>query len=263
MLLPAIQGTCESKDFFVYAACDHRYFSEFGTSFVTSVKTNTNLDIHVHLFNPTADQIAYCQRNGVGVTWEYVHQTLFASAAKRWMPPPDQDPARSQYERTLNAMTKGQDVSITERMQKTYYACARFIRLAEIYNNHSVLAVDVDAVVRANFPPLSVQHDFYLHYISGRKARYLAGGLWLNPSANCQQFLTEYANQLRAYFEQDHVYWGLDQDLLDPIVPRYNHGQLPIEYIDWNMRPNSYIWTAKGTRKDLAVFVNEQQKYSS
>jgi len=33
-------------------------------------------------------------------------------------------------------------------------------------------------------------------------------------------------------------------------------------YIDWEMQDHSYIWTAKGTRKDLAIFVNEKRKYT-
>jgi len=262
MKLPPIHGTFEQTDFFIYAACDHAYFTDFGPAFVNSIKHNTDYNIHIHLFNPTPDQIDYCQRHGVGITWEHVHQTLFTGAAQRWTPVPTQEPAFSQYNRTVNAMSKGQDASILERMQKTYYACARFIRLAELYKNHNLLAVDIDAVVRQSVPVLGPEYDFYIHHIEGRRARYLAGGLWLTSAVACGKFLLEYADQLREYFEQDYVYWGLDQDLLDPIVPKFCHGQLPMSYIDWNMRAESYIWTAKGTRKDLAVFVNEQQKYT-
>jgi hypothetical protein len=263
MKLPPIQGTFDQQDFFIYAACDHGYFRDFGHSFVNSIKTNTSYGIHIHLFNPTADQIDHCQRNGVGVTWEHVHQPIFAPAAQRWNPPPFQEPEKSRYDRTINAMGKSNDRSVLERMQKTYYACARFIRLAELCGNKSLLAVDIDAVVRRPVSDLGKAHDFFIHYISGKKARYLAGGLWLNGTDQCADFLHEYAAQLTTYFENDYVYWGLDQDLLDPIVPKFNHGQLPMSYIDWNMHKDSYIWTAKGTRKELSVFVNEQKKYSS
>jgi hypothetical protein len=262
MKLPPIQGTCDQTDFFVYAACDSLYFADFGPAFVNSIRTNTDYNIHIHLFNPDPTQIEFCQRHGVGVTWEHVHQSLFAPAAQHWHPVPKQEPARSQYERTVNAMGKGGDSTVLERMLKTYYACARFIRLCELYQQQTVLAIDIDAVVRDPVPPLNAGPDFYIHHISGKKARYLAGGLWLAGTQGCKNFLLEYANVLRENFEQDLVYWGLDQDVLDPIVPKYSHAQLPIEYIDWNMDNNSYIWTAKGTRKDLAVFVNEQKKYN-
>ena len=263
MRMPDLKGTFDQTDFFIYAACDSMYFKDFGSAFVGSIRSNTNYNIHLHLFNPEPEQIDFCQRRGVGVTWEHVHRPLFVPSSQRWYPPPVQEPEKNRYDRTLNAMQKGGDTGVIDRMQKTYYACARFIRLAEIYQNQTVLAIDIDAVVRVPVPTLDTSHDFYLHHIDGKRARYLAGGLWLNGTSSCQQFLQEYANQLRAYFDQDYVYWGLDQDLLDSTVPKYNWGQLPVEYIDWNMRTNSYIWTAKGTRKELTTFVNEQQKYIS
>jgi hypothetical protein len=263
MKLPALHGTCNQTDFFIYAACDQQYFTDFGPAFIHSIRANTTANIHIHIFNPAASQLEFCQHHNVGVTWEYVPMELFEHSAERWSSLPAGDPELSRYNRTLTAMSKGQDTGLTQRLQKTYYACARFIRLAELYQQIPMLAVDIDAVVCNSFPDLSSQHDFYIHHISGKRARYLAGGLWLNPSAQCQQFLNAYASELRSWFERDYVYWGLDQDLLDPIVPNFNHGQLPIEYIDWNMQPQSYIWTAKGTRKSLQSFIAAQKKYTA
>jgi hypothetical protein len=197
------------------------------------------------------------------MTYEDVPLDLFRPAAMKWASVPVSEPLKSQYERTLTAMGKGKDANILERMQKTYYACTRFIRLAQLFQSTPALCADVDAVVRKPIPNLGNTNDFYIHRITGRKARFLAGGLFLNPTDQTRQFLQQYADQLTSYMAQDYLYWGLDQDLLDPIVPQYNFGQLPISYIDWDMRDNSYIWTAKGTRKELATFVNEKKKYSS
>ena len=262
MRMPELQGTFDQTDFFIYAACDQVYFAEFAPAFIGSIRANTTHNIHLHLFNPTAEQISYCQRRGVGVTWEHAHQPLFAKSAERWQTVPTGEPALTQYNRTHTAMGKGGDASIVERMQKTYYACARFVRLSEFGSSQSVLAIDIDAVVRRPVPTLDSGKDFFIHYISGRRARYLAGGIWLNSRVQSANFLKEYAGQLRNYIEQDYLYWSLDQDVLDTVVPRFQYGQLPPEYIDWNMNANSYIWTAKGTRKELDVFVNEQQKYA-
>lgn len=263
MNLPALQGTCTQQQLFIYAACDQQYFNEFGQEFVRSIQRNTDMGIHMHVFNPTAQQIEFCNSsNRVSMTYEYVSVELFQPAADRWATVPVTEPLKSQYDRTLNAMGKGRDSGILDRMQKTYYACARFIRLAELFQTTPALCVDVDAVVRKSIPELVPTHDFYIHRITGKKARFLAGGLYLNPTDSTRQFLHEYADQLKFYINQDYIYWGLDQDLLDPIVPKYNHGQLPNSYIDWDMRDSSYIWTAKGTRKELAAFVNEKRKYS-
>lgn len=264
MIIPTLQGICTQQQFFIYAACDQKYFEEFGYEFVNSILRNTTLGIHLHLFNPTPTQIKFCAAtSNVSMTYEHVPVELFDQAALRWNAPPCDEPFKSQYDRTQNAMRKGRDVSLVERMQKTYYACVRFIRLAELFATTPVLCVDVDAVVRKSIPQLSTDHDFYIHQIIGKKARFLAGGLYLNATDPTDQFLQQYATLLRSHIEKDYLYWGLDQDLLDPIVPHYNFAQLPISYIDWDMRDSSCIWTAKGTRKESAAFVIEKQKYSS
>jgi hypothetical protein len=125
------------------------------------------------------------------------------------------------------------------------------------------LAIDSDAIVRANIPSLPTIHDFYIHRITGRKARFLAGGIYLTGNEQGYNFLKEYAETLKSNIGCDTLHWGIDQDVLDYIVPKYNFGNLPLAYIDWEMLPNSYVWTAKGKRKELDIFVNEQKKYSS
>ena len=262
MQIPNILGTCDQTGPFIFTACDQTYFDDFACVLVNSIERNTSLGVHVHIFNPRADQIEWCaQRSRVSCTYEHADASLFNRAAKRWSLAPQTEPEKSFYQRTLTAMTKGRDRTIHERMMKTYFACARFIRLFELFAELPVIAIDVDAVVRSEFPSLAQDKDFYVHYISGKKARFLAGGMMLHPGKGSQRFLKHYASALRDYFERDYVYWGLDQDLLDQIVPQHNHGQLPMSMIDWNMDDTSAVWTAKGTRKEDQKFLNEKQKY--
>jgi hypothetical protein len=103
-----------------------------------------------------------------------VSDSLFDLATQRWNNIPSSGSAKLHYDRTVNAMTKGGDTSLQERIKKTYYACARFVRLSKLFQTGPVLALDIDAVIRKPWTPLSVHHDFYLHHIAGRKARYLA-----------------------------------------------------------------------------------------
>jgi hypothetical protein len=109
---------------------------------------------------------------------------------------------------------------------------------------------------------LSNTNDFYIHHIEGKKARYLAGGLYLPGTHNGYDFLKTYATVLKSNIEADNLYWGIDQDVLDDIVPKYHWAQLPMSYIDWGMQDQSYNWTAKGARKELEVFTTEQKKYN-
>jgi gamma-glutamyl:cysteine ligase YbdK (ATP-grasp superfamily) len=53
MIIPPLHGTCTQQKFFIYAACDQKYFDEFGREFVRSVQQNTGLGVHIHVFNPS------------------------------------------------------------------------------------------------------------------------------------------------------------------------------------------------------------------
>jgi len=260
MQIPQLNGKLSIQGFFIFAACDENYFDDFAPALVNSIKTNTDHQLHLHIFNPRQDQLNFCLNKNISVSYEYVPLDVFQPAADKWTVDYEQEPLKSQRLRTLTAMSKGQDFSIQDRMRKTYYACARFVRLHELLVNQDFFAIDVDALIRKPIDMLTGK-DLFIHYISGKKARYLAGGLF--GSKQTQLFLKEYANKLKSYIQQDYIYWGLDQDVLDQIVPKYQWGQLPESYIDWNMRSSSAIWTAKGTRKDLAVFLNEKKKYIS
>jgi hypothetical protein len=262
MILPPVHGKSSHSSAFIYTACDADYFDQFGAVLINSVRANTSMGLHVHLFNARQDQIDFCTQRDITTTHESIAAESFDSVAARWATEPRVPVELDRYRRTQTAMTKGRDSSVQQRMQKTYYACARFIRLFELFDaTVPVFAMDVDAVVRSSPVPLSADHDFYIHKITGRKARVLAGGIYLNPTPAAQRFIGDYASALKQEIANDYLYWGLDQDLLDSIVPRYNHAQLPISYIDWHMGINSAVWTAKGTRKESLEFVNESARY--
>jgi hypothetical protein len=188
----------------------------------------------------------------------------FAQAAEQWVRVSADPELADRRRRIVTAMSKSNDASIQQRIQRTYFASARFVRLQQLIRPTSrLLAIDIDAVVRKDLPVLDNDRDFYIHYISGRRARYLAGGLYFTGNNNGYQFLKDYAGVLKTNIESDNLYWGIDQDVLIDLVPRYRWGELPWEYIDWEMQDRSYIWTAKGTRKNLEIFVNEQNQYKS
>lgn len=264
MQLPSLQGNLDQPGFFLYAAGDSDYFRDFGPALIGSVQTNTTTGLHLHLYNPTADQIHYCRSQPrVSLTYEHVPIDLFEQAAGPWLNDSADPVQQDRRRRMITAMNKGQDSSIQQRIQRTYFACARFIRLHQLIRpTQSALAIDIDAVVRRDLPTLSNLKHFFIHHITGRRARYLAGGIYLTGNNGGYEFLGEYAQVLRSHIEQDAWYWGIDQDVLDDLVPRYSWDQLPLEFIDWEMQDRSYIWTAKGTRKNLEVFKNEQLKYS-
>jgi hypothetical protein len=159
---------------------------------------------------------------------------------------------------------KGQKLGRAELstlIHQTYYACTRFVRLAELIRpGQRCLSIDVDGLVRNRFTDQLGLEDFYL-YEKPKDGTHLAGALLLNGTAGTHEFIKKYAGQIRLSIEQDDIYWFLDQILLDQLVPHYQKGLLPMSYIDWAMRAESAIWSAKGKRKELDIFKNEQQKY--
>lgn len=261
MILPELHGSLNHNNFFVYAACDNDYFDEFGRFLITSVKRNSNNNIHIHIFNPTESNLNFCRENNISASYEYVPIELFAKCADRWH---GVSPEDVNYQKTLNAMKKSNDQHIIERMQKTYYACARFIRLSQMLTMPTkFLAIDVDAIVRSTIPEINNNKDFYIHQITGPKARFLAGGIYSLGTTGSLAFLNEYAKVLTRYIEGDQLYWSVDQDVLDKIVPKYNFEHLPKNLIDWDMSSEGVIWTAKGTRKNNNRFIDEKLKYKS
>jgi hypothetical protein len=264
MLIPNLYGSFEQKEFFIYTAFDKAYFDDFGRPLINSVIRNSKVGIHVHLYNPTPDQIKFCKSNDrVSITHEHAPIELFEAAANKWLIPQTNPIDELYLKRILTSMEKGNDSTILERMQKTYFACARFIRLAQIRKKPiELLSIDSDAIVRQDINLLPGNVDFYIHQIKSKKdSRYLAGGIYLTPSQGSGKFLKEYAETLKNRINLDRLYWSMDQEVLNQIVPKYRYKELSVEYIDWKLEESSKIWTAKGKVKELEKFIAEKQKY--
>lgn len=263
MQLPELHGNLSCKDFFLYAACDDKYFDEFGIPFINSVKVNAGCDLHLHLYNPRQDQLDFCKNKKISLSYEYVPIELFLDAEKKWKTVPTDEIQKSRYERIVGAMEKSGDQHLIDRLRKTYYACARFVRLNQLINLHDrFFAIDVDAIVRKNIPFINGTDDIYMHSITGKKARVLAGALFCAGYKGVE-FLKRYSLVLENHINKDYLYWGVDQDVLPSLVDTVSLGQIPMSYIDWEMRPTSVVWTAKGKRKDLDIFISEKKKYTS
>jgi hypothetical protein len=264
MQLPPIQGSATVDEFFIYGACDEKYFDDFGIPLINSIKTNTKNQLHLHLFNPRLDQLDFC-RDRISFTYEYVDDSEMLITADRWRHPPSENSEeRWKYDHTINAMKKNNDKSILERIRKTYFACARFVRLKEILENRDLkcLSIDIDAIVRQPIPNNLLDDKLKLFKIEGVKARFLAGAIYFPSNEESSDLLKKYANHLRDLIEKNDLYWSLDQILLKKVMANKSFSPMPKTLIDWDMRPDSIIWTAKGSRKSLPIFQAELKKYT-
>jgi hypothetical protein len=262
MNLPPLQGNLDQDRFFVFAAADTVYFDLHARPLINSIMTNApDLGIHIHIYDPRPDQVDFCRsRARVTCTYETLDDMGFQQATDYWM-------TRTVFsnERQQQMYKKGQKLGrnqLVRLIRQTYYACGRFVRLAELLRpGQRCLSIDVDGLVRQPFEHQLGSQDFYL-YEKPKDGTHLAGAILFNGTAGAHEFLQEYAQRLRTSMAENDLYWFLDQFVLDQLVPRYRTGLLPMSYIDWAMRPESAIWSAKGPRKELAVFKQEQQKYS-
>lgn len=262
MKLPPIQGKLEQDHFFLYVAADKKYFDRFGIGLVNSVIRNTNFGVHVHLYDPTESQLTFLKSNPrTSCTWEYLLPGQFDSTIKFWSQPSLPEPYASRRNKMLGLKQFADSADLVNWLYKTYYACMRFVRLAEFVDTpRSFLEIDVDGIVRKPFATEFVDgKDFYLY--QKEKGGHLAGSILYTTQAASLAFIKDLGHHIQQQIEQDNVYWFLDQHCLDDCVKSYNRGLLPISYVDWHMKPDSAIWSAKGKRKELEVFKRELRKY--
>ena len=261
MNIPTLQGNLDQSGFFLYAVADTVYFDLHARPLINSIATNTpEHGVHVHIYDPRPDQIEFCRsRPGVSCTFEHTDAGEFQRVAQAWL-------SRTGFanERQNQMYKKGQKFTgeeFVKLVRATYFACMRFVRLAQLMRpGQRCLEIDVDGLVRAPFDTYLGEEDFYL-YEKPKDGTHLAGAILFNGKAGSHEFLQAYGQAIRQAIEADDIYWFLDQILLDQLVPNYRKGILPMSYIDWGMRPESSIWSAKGPRKELEVFKQEQRKY--
>lgn len=264
MNLPAIQGTLEQKDFFFYVAADSVYFQRFGIALVNSIERNTGYGIHVHLYDPTPNDLDFCSKHTrVSYTWENLLPDQFDSTLAFWSRSDLPEPYLSRRNKMLGLKQFTDSADLSKWLRKTYFACMRFVRMAEfITEPRRFLEIDIDGLVRKDFLTKfydDEQFDFYLY--EKKKGGHLAGAILYTDKNATAEFIKSMAGSIRAEIEKDNIYWFLDQHILDQTISGYRRGLLPISYIDWHMQPDSAIWSAKGKRKELEVFQREQQRY--
>jgi hypothetical protein len=263
MIIPQIQGYFTQTDFFIFTAADTAYFDAHGIPLINSIIANTNYGVHIHIYDPRPDQLEFCNSKSprVSATYEYINPIEFDIITNYWVSRTEFKNARQQqmYDKGIRYGRQ----FLKELITRTYYACTRFIRLNQLLTTPiRCLSIDVDGIVRKNFTNILLHDekiDFFLY--EKRNNEHLAGAILFNN--NSKPFLENYARVIEKCIHRNDVYWFMDQIVLDQIVPKYKKGLLPVSYIDWEMDDNSAIWTAKGKRKELDLFKDEQTKYKS
>ncbi len=213
MNIPQIQGQTNQSGKFFFFAADNNYFNLYGKALAYSLKQHAPwAKVHVHIYNPTADQLTWCDQHSVSYTYESV----------------DRD-----YKEI-----------------KTYYACVRFIRIPEIFSNDSrIISFDCDVLARKEIPENVFDRDTKSSRVTIRKktGKSLASAIFFGPD----DFRHRYANHLKENFAKDNVYWFLDQVVLDEMLSKGEADPIGYEiWTSTKMNNNDIFWTAKGDRKE-------------
>lgn len=226
MILPAVKGTVNVKNNSFYFAADSAYFTSYGKSLCLSLKKFAPwANIHVHLFNPTADHLNWLVRDNVTTSYEYIDADL--------------------------------------KEIKTYYACVRFIRIPEIFDDAArIISLDADGIAVRPITEEKFLYDTESSKVLWREKQQqsLASSLFFGPD----NFRHQYAQELISYFLTDNFNWFLDQNILDYMVTKkiasvYNNR-------DWGnskIGKKTLIWSAKGNRKNNEEFQELVQQYIS
>lgn len=152
--------------------------------------------------------------------------------------------------------------------RRVYYACSRFIRLAEIIDGLSrdILCLDADSLVTnhidLDFTDKSAADICLVRRdLNGPAEEHLAvaaGSIWLRPSGRTRAFVHDIARDIVSAFSEDHPEWFLDQVILKrqivahrDLLRVYN---IKSKYADWQFRDDSIIWSGKGERKENHLY---------
>lgn len=169
----------------------------------------------------------------------------------------------------LRLHASAEKARVPQDAKRTYYACARFIRMAELSedeaNGAPLFALDADALAVA-----PITFDFSdkpeaeiclrrrdLQEEVDEHLRVAAGAVWAKNTPAAARFLRAVADDLIRDFENGHAAWFADQlALLKHVLSETGGAQvrnLKAKFSDWNMSEDAVFWTGKGDRKYLDV----------
>lgn len=276
-------AAASSSDGLIYVGCDEVYFKEHAFYLAKSLqKTNPNWFLHVHLFNPSNETIETLNgMNQVSYSSETTNSTYIRNLVKSFKNSKDEQ----KIEAVLNTI-KNHDrdkycsiirklvrfsikfvlltpkKSLEKYFQKTYYSIARFCILEEINNrlpknNLPIIALDADAlfVNKINLDTLATESDLAIKTRNHAKQRFLAGAIYYAANPNRKKLLATISMVAQEKIKNQELMWGIDQLILNDIIPKFDYTELQNTFGDLNFHQDSCIWLAKGNTKDDAKYL--------
>lgn len=221
----------------VFASCDSRYFIEHGPAFIASANA-IGKNVHIHLYDATAEA-----------------SSLFVNI---------QSFQNLKIKLTVSGSSPVQEFASHDEY-RTYCACMRFIVLPELLvSAKNVLTLDIDCLLMKDFdfPQKSVAY-FPREPIPGtvgwenQGTRVAAGAVYFNEDA------INLTKKIKDRILQGPLKWFLDQIALSEVLDNVDAHHFDSEFMDWEFKEGTTIWTGKGPRKyDNPVYISKKKEFN-
>jgi len=226
--MPKVAKDLLGKTSVLYCSCDSIYFREHASILAASAQVNKT-DLHINVVN--ADRGA--------------QDFLLAGVIERSMP----------YV-TVSFST----ADLTGVDARTYFSCDRFITASAIMEHvERVMIIDADCLIMSPVNWSAFENADYSLFTRdplpgttgiehiGTK---VAAGCVYAAGDKGRRFLETVSDTLR----RSNLRWFIDQYVLWSVHEKWQNAdiifkQVPDEFIDWDFRKDTTIWTGKGPRK--------------
>jgi len=206
----------------LFASCDDKYYKDHGKTFINSAIRNGN-KVHIHLVNPSDESLNDAIK--LGATTSYETTTI------------EGDP-------------------------KIYYACSRFLCIAEfvdIFKDVRWMILDIDCLVldKIEFPDAPVGL-FFRHCVPAKERKVAAGVVYVGKGGG------QYIKRVAEYIKTMKLAWFADQIALWEKSQTSNVDKIhnfDSKFMDWEFIEGTKIWTAKGPRKTDPTYLAKKKEF--
>ena len=250
---PAIQGeipTGLGASLLFFAAADSHYFDAYGRSFIGSmINSQASPCVHIHLFNPRAEQLDYLER--------LRHSDERLQLSYTW-----EDVDFGQ----LPLLRRG-----------CYYYSVRFLRMAEVVKQARVncLCLDIDALLVQPVEQLLAELQdcdiaFYSRFERfGIDTKLLAGTLFVASTGLSSGLLATIGDKIRRFVSRGHILMKLDQIIIYDEFRKIKRRHPELRFksfderlIDTRFSSTGIIWYPKGVSKRDALYEEKRVQLS-
>jgi hypothetical protein len=248
--LPSIDGDPPSTENCIFFSCDTVYYKKYGIPLINSIVSQIPwVAVHCHVIT-TDSKTNLIKHPQLTHTIEVINRSFI-----------EKIPVNN------NRTFTSEKYNFSPSPLTTYYACSRFLRAADIFNNsHSVLQIDCDSLL---FSPFTEQEfkNVTLNPLPTRKTKktekILASCISFGSGESGNKFRIELKDTLLKTINLG-IYWFIDQDVLEKIFNKVSLESIPSKWNNWNFKdPEAFFRTAKGNKKDSDFFIKELTRWSN